>query len=81
MDDADAPFPGGVLVLSGRRLLVYAVAEGEARKKHASKLGKLDKRKASMDAAEARKAQAKEREGKKRKPDASVDWPWGEVTA
>lgn len=80
-DDASQAFAGGVLVVGGRRMVAYALAEGEARAKHASKLRQSEKRKQSADAAEARRAQEKEREGKKRKPEASIDWPWSEVTA
>lgn len=76
-------FRGGVLVVGGRRLLLYELAGREAQEKQKIKRRKLEARKSSSDANEVAKSREKEaeRENKKRKPKASIEWPWSEVAA
>ena len=82
--DADENvFKGGVLVIGGRKLLLYELASKEAQEKQKGKWRKLEARKSSSDASEVAKAKEKEveRESRRRKPKASVEWPWSEVAA
>jgi len=76
-------FRGGVLVVGGRRLLLYELAGRDAQEKQRIKRRKLEARKSSSDANEVAKSREKEaeRENRKRKPKASIEWPWSEVAA
>ncbi|KAJ3503729.1 hypothetical protein NLJ89_g8306 [Agrocybe chaxingu] len=80
--DEDA-FPGGVLVVGGRQILLYEFASKESQEKQRGKRKRLEAKKKSLDPSESSKAKAKEREreGRRRKPTASIEWPWSEVTA
>ena len=80
--DSDV-FKGGVLVVGGRKLLLYELAGKDAQEKQKVKRRKLEARKSSLDVNEAAKAREKEaeRDSKRRKPKASIEWPWSEVAA
>lgn len=80
--DSDA-FRGGVLVVGGRKLLLYELAGRDAQEKQKAKRRKLEARKSSSDVNEVAKAREKEaeRESRRRKPKASIEWPWSEVSA
>lgn len=80
-EDEAREFLGGVLVGGGTKILLYELASERKRAKQKGKRERLEKMKA--DAAKAKSASAKqlERDARRRKPTASVEWPWGEVTA
>ncbi|KAF8635825.1 hypothetical protein AX15_000024 [Amanita polypyramis BW_CC] len=82
-NEDDDTFRGGVLVIGGRKLLLYELAGREAQEKQRGKLRKLEARKSSSDVNEVARAREKEteRENRRRKPKASVEWPWSEVSA
>ncbi|KAH7926445.1 hypothetical protein BV22DRAFT_1118853 [Leucogyrophana mollusca] len=81
-DDAE-DFHGGVLIIGGRRILLYDLTSEDTQEKYQAKQRRTEKKKKSVDQAEAMSAKQKEleREGRKKKARASIDWPWGEVTA
>ncbi|TFK48656.1 hypothetical protein OE88DRAFT_1663726 [Heliocybe sulcata] len=74
---------GGVLVAGGRKVLFYELASQDMQDKHHGKRRRLEGKKKSGDKAERERAREAEkaREKKRRKPKASVDWPWSEITA
>lgn len=82
-DFTDDAFPGGVLVVGGTHILLFDVASRQKQEKQRGKLKRLEARKKSSDAAEVAKAREKEKERscRARKPRASIEWPWSEVTA
>ena len=77
--DEDMNFLGGVLAVGGTKIVLYELASEKSRKKQEGKRSRLEKMKASD--AKSAKAKQVERDARKRKPTASVDWPWGQVTA
>lgn len=80
---SDEPFLGGVLVVGGKKVLLYELASRDGQEKQKGKRRRLETKKKSVDVTEAEEAREKERERerRRRKPKASVDWPWNEVTA
>jgi DNA damage-binding protein 1 len=78
-------FHGGVLVLGGRKIVLYPMAtDGAQADKAARRARGASRRKSSGATDTAReKERTKEaaRELMKRKPLCSVEWPWAEVTA
>ena len=76
-------FAGGVLLLGGRKIVFFEFATKESEDKHKSKHRRTERMKKSSDIAEVQRAKQKEseRESRKRKPRAMVEWPWSEVTA
>ncbi|KAI6158847.1 CPSF A subunit region-domain-containing protein [Pisolithus thermaeus] len=76
-------FNGAVLVLGGRKILLYDLASHDAAARNHSKAQRMDKKKRSADAEEASRAKQKERERErfKKKPRAAVNWPWSAVAA
>lgn len=82
-DDGEESFLGGVLILGGRKILLYELASSEGQAKQRGKRRRLESKKRSGDAADAAKAREKEREreARIRKAQGSIDWPWGEVIA
>lgn len=82
-DSSSEPFLGGVLVVGGKRILLFELASSDGQEKQKGKRRRLDTKKNSTDATEAAKAKEKEkeREGRRRKPKASVEWPWSEISA
>ncbi|KDR82646.1 hypothetical protein GALMADRAFT_837022 [Galerina marginata CBS 339.88] len=83
VDLPEDAFFGGVLVAGGKQLLLYELASKESQEKQKGKQKRLDAKKKGKDTAEAARARAKEQErgNKRRKPKATVDWPWNEVSA
>lgn len=82
-DTSNEVFPGGVMVVGGRRILLFELASKESQEKQRGKQKRLDAKKKSTDPAEVAKARAKERERgeRRRNPKFSVDWPWSSVSA
>lgn len=82
-EDETEWFIGGVLVLGGTRILLFELASAHGQAKQKNKRRKLDKGKESGIKAEVEKASLKqqERDSRKRKPKAFVDWPWSEITS
>lgn len=81
--EGDSHFAGGVLVVGGRKILLYELASDESRQRQEHKRVSLQKKKAAQDKVTVQKAISKQlmQDMKMRKPTALVDWPWGEVTA
>ncbi|KAG5639200.1 hypothetical protein H0H81_005679 [Sphagnurus paluster] len=81
-DDEDA-FLGGVLVVGGKKIVMYELADSRSQEKQRAKRSRLDSRKKSKNQIEVEKAEEKEmeREARTRNPQASVEWPWNEVLA
>ncbi|KAF8967077.1 CPSF A subunit region-domain-containing protein [Flammula alnicola] len=85
-DSADAsvdPFPGGVMIVGGRQVLLFELASKESQAKQRGKQKRLEAKMKSADPAEVAKARTKEQERgfRKRKSKFAVDWPWSEVSA
>jgi DNA damage-binding protein 1 len=82
-DVDDDAFLGGVLVVGGTQILLFDVASKQKQEKQRGKLKRLEAKKKSNDATEVGKAREKEKErlNRRRKPKASIEWPWSEVTA
>ncbi|KAF9463019.1 CPSF A subunit region-domain-containing protein [Collybia nuda] len=78
-EEDEENFIGGVMIVGGRKVVIFEMTKGQARKK--GKRRRVESNKASVDLAEVEKSKEKEREGRKRKPRSSVEWPWGDVTA
>ncbi|KAG2145900.1 CPSF A subunit region-domain-containing protein [Suillus clintonianus] len=76
-DDDD--FEGGILIIGGRKIMLYDFVDIETRAKRESKKKRADKKKTTGDAEVNTKEKASE--WKKRKARAAVEWPWAEVTA
>jgi DNA damage-binding protein 1 len=75
--------PGGVLLIGGRKILFFELAPADWQEKHTGKERRLGIRMKSLDTSEVHQAKQKqlERQSKKRRPSATVEWPWSEVTA
>ncbi|KAA1475747.1 hypothetical protein DENSPDRAFT_842582 [Dentipellis sp. KUC8613] len=80
-EDDDDSFSGGVLILGGRKILLYELASREWQEKYRGKQKRLDKQLKDPKTSAGAKERQKEREVKRRKATASVEWPWSEVTA
>ncbi|KAJ7163276.1 mono-functional DNA-alkylating methyl methanesulfonate N-term-domain-containing protein [Mycena filopes] len=84
-DDSDEneSFIGGVLLVGGTRILLFEVVSADGQAKQKNKRRKLERDKASGKKAVEEKALKKEdeRNSRKRKPKAFVDWPWSEITS
>ena len=76
-------FQGGVLLVGGRQILLFELSSKEGQEKLKGKRKRLEARKKGTDAAEVARAKAKEleRESRKKKPNAVVEWPWSQITA
>jgi DNA damage-binding protein 1 len=83
MEDTQEEFLGGILVLGGKKLLLYELVDQEGQEKQRGKRRRLEDKKKSKNLKEADKAREKEaeREGRKRKPKGTVVWPWSEISA
>jgi DNA damage-binding protein 1 len=79
----NADFSDGVLIIGGKKILFFGVAAPEAQEKHRGKQERLQQKRKSSDKAKEDQAleKEKEREARGRKPNASVVWPWSNVTA
>ncbi|KAF7299245.1 CPSF-A domain-containing protein [Mycena indigotica] len=73
-------FIGGVLVVGGSKIMLYELAGENGRVKQSNKRRRLDQAKQSEYRREQAEAKEAERQKRKRKPKATVDWPWSEVT-
>ncbi|KAL1677809.1 mono-functional DNA-alkylating methyl methanesulfonate N-term-domain-containing protein [Schizophyllum commune] len=75
-------FRGGILIVGGRRLMLYERADEESKKRHGKKLDAFEAS-SKGDAKKQKEAREKQnqRDLRKRKPVASVDWPWSRVVA
>ena len=82
-EDDEEGFSGGVLIIGGKKILLFELASTFGQIKQRGKRRRLEAKKKSADSAEVEKGKEKEmeREGRKRKPKGSVEWPWSEVTA
>ncbi|KAF8208666.1 mono-functional DNA-alkylating methyl methanesulfonate N-term-domain-containing protein [Mycena galopus ATCC 62051] len=82
-EDESQRFVGGVLVVGGTRILLFELSSARGQAKQKNKRRKLDQKKASGNKADVEEAAQKqqERDTRKRKPKASVDWPWSEITS
>lgn len=76
-------FRGGVLVVGGKKVLLYELVDKEGQEKQRGKRRRLEGKKSSKDPVELVKAREKEaeREGRRRKPRVSVAWPWSDIAA
>ncbi|KAF5362887.1 hypothetical protein D9758_007154 [Tetrapyrgos nigripes] len=79
--DNDNNFLGGILVVGGRRILLYECSTVEEQDTHKGKRKRLDGKKKNRDEKTRNEAKEKEDERmtKKRKARASVEWPWSQV--
>jgi DNA damage-binding protein 1 len=77
--DEDDDFEGGILIIGGRKIMLYDFVDVETQVKRERRKKRADKKKPAGDT----EAIAKEKgmEWKKRKARAVVEWPWAEVTA
>jgi len=74
-DDDD--FEGGLLIMGGRKIMLYDFVSSDIQAKREGKKNRADKKRVIRDA----ETSIEEKELKKRKPRAEVEWPWSEVTA
>jgi DNA damage-binding protein 1 len=82
-ENTDSP-QGGILILGGKKVLYYDFAPSAAQTKSKGKSSRTEKKmKTGIEKVDANKLKAKEaeREWKKRKVQAWVEWPWSEVAA
>ncbi|KAJ7729698.1 CPSF A subunit region-domain-containing protein [Mycena maculata] len=81
-DEAEC-FIGGVLLTGGTRILLFEMTSAHGQAKQRNKRRKLEKGKESGVKAEVDRASGKEqeRDSRKRKPKAFVEWPWSEITS
>ncbi|EIN12704.1 hypothetical protein PUNSTDRAFT_97523 [Punctularia strigosozonata HHB-11173 SS5] len=79
--DIDANFRGGVLVLGGRKVMLFELASEEHRKKWMKKNKQTMKQKKEERYKEKLREKEREREGRRRKARSTVEWPWSEITA
>ncbi|KAF4605198.1 hypothetical protein EYR40_003981 [Pleurotus pulmonarius] len=79
----ETTFRGGVIVLGGRRILLYEMSDPEWQKRAKGKAKRIANKKKSTDDATVSEAKEKEkaRAEKKRKARAAIDWPWSDVVA
>jgi DNA damage-binding protein 1 len=75
--------PGGVAVVGGKKIMMYEIAPLEKQKKLKGKQSRLEGRKKADDKTEAMKAREKEkeREGRQRRANMTVEWPWSDLSA
>jgi DNA damage-binding protein 1 len=80
---ASSGSPGGVAVAGGKRIMMYEIAPLEKQKKLKGKQSRLEGRKMAEDMNEVIKAREKEkeREGRPRKANLTVEWPWSNLSA
>ena len=82
-EDSDNGCEGGVLVVGGRKILLYDLASSDVLEQNIRKSRRTEKKKKSKNAEEAANAKQREldREWRKKKARAVITWPWSEVTA
>lgn len=71
-------FEGGILIIGGRKIMLYDFVSSDTQAKREKK-NRADKKRVIADAEASIKE--KDRDWKKRKARAAVEWPWAEVTA
>lgn len=76
-------FRGGILILGGRKIILYELTSSESQRKQKGKTKRLEARKSSTDQTIVNSAMAKEkeRETRKKKARATIEWPWSQVAA
>ena len=74
-------FQGGVLLVGGMQILLFEMSPRESQEKVKGKRKRLEAKKKGTDVAEVSRAKAKEleRESRKKKPNAVVEWPWSNI--
>ncbi|THV04459.1 hypothetical protein K435DRAFT_649225 [Dendrothele bispora CBS 962.96] len=79
--DNDNNVLGGVLIVGGRKILLFETCSPDELDKHEKKRKRLGNRKKSKDENEqtAAKEKEEERRTKRRKAKASVGWPWSQL--
>jgi len=82
-DDEEEESSGGVVVIGGTKALFFEIAPQDKQEKFKGKQARTALRRKSTDKSVLGKAREKdhEREGRGRKPNASVQWPWSNVSA
>ncbi|KAG8214764.1 CPSF A subunit region-domain-containing protein [Butyriboletus roseoflavus] len=82
-ESSDNECEGGILVIGGRKILLYDLASSDVLEQNIRKSRRMEKKKKSRNVEEAAdaKQKEKEREWRKKKPRAAITWPWSEVTA
>ncbi len=82
-DISQGQFGGGMLVVGGKKVLLYELVDKEGQEKQRGKRRRLENKKSSKDPVEIAKAREKEaeREGMRRKSRASVPWSWSDIAA
>ncbi|KAJ6466487.1 CPSF A subunit region-domain-containing protein [Mycena sanguinolenta] len=80
VEDESQTFIGGVLVVGGTRVLLFELLTAQGQAKQRNKRRKLEQKKENGQKTEAALKQL-ERDNRKRKAKALVDWPWSEVTS
>lgn len=82
-ENSDSECEGGILVVGGRKILLYDLASGDVLEQNIRKSRRTEKKKKSRNAEEVADAKQKEKESewKKKKARAVITWPWSEVTA
>lgn len=82
-ESSDNECEGGILVVGGRKILLYDLAASDVLEQNIRKSRRMEKKKKSRNAEEAANAKQKEKERdwRKKKARAVITWPWSEVTA
>jgi len=82
-EDSDNECEGGILVVGGRKILLYDLAFSDLLEQNIRKSRRMEKKKKSRNADEVADAKQKEmeREWRTKKARAVIAWPWSEVTA
>lgn len=73
---------GGIIVLGGKKIQYYELADEETQMKRSDKAKRTEKKKKvspDEDAILELTQKEQEREWRKRKPKSWVEWPWSEV--
>jgi DNA damage-binding protein 1 len=81
MSEDTVEFEGGVLILGGRRIMLYPLAPTEWQESFKAKTTRQSKRKSTSRADTTRTREEMKQHDMKRQPAASVEWPFGEITA
>lgn len=80
--EGTSDFNGDLLVIGGKKLLLFELTSKEYQRKHHKKLRKQERRRSTTGKDKSKEDAKEDKEGKSRsKPIASVAWPWSEVTA
>lgn len=77
--DGSSEFLGGVLIIGGKKIMLYELSSQDEQDKQRGKRRRLEDRKSKPDEAEKAKKKEEERSDRKKKARATVEWPWSEV--